>query len=63
MTTKRDCTGYASLDPELYNPNAERDARIKSEGLYSDSFHQLTTFNVDEDELKVKSAPVEFRSI
>jgi hypothetical protein len=26
-------------------------------------FHQLTTFNVDEDELKVKSAPVEFRSI
>ena len=28
-----------------YNPNAERDARIAAEGIYTDPIHQMTTFD------------------
>jgi hypothetical protein len=28
-----------------YNPNAERDARIAAEGIYTDPIHEFTTFN------------------
>jgi hypothetical protein len=43
-----------------HNPNAERDARIEAEGLYTDPIHQYTTFDEDEDDPKVKPAAPDF---
>jgi len=43
-----------------YNPNAERDARIEAEGLYTDPIHQYTTFDEDEDAPKVEPAAPDF---
>ncbi len=47
-------------DWQPYNPNAERDARIEAEGLYSDPIHQYTTFNEGEDDPKVEPAAPDF---
>ncbi len=33
-----------------YNPNAERDARIEAEGLYTDPIHQFTMFDEDDED-------------
>jgi hypothetical protein len=45
-------------DWQPYNPNAERDARIEAEGLYSDLIH--TTFDENDDDPKVASAAPDF---
>ena len=42
-------------DWHLYNPNAERDARIEAEGLYTDPIHQFT--KLDEDESAPEDEP------
>ena len=41
-----------------YNPNAERDARIAAEGLYTDPIHQFT--ELDEDEPNVQPVLPDF---
>ncbi|MEQ8672774.1 MAG: hypothetical protein RLP44_11885 [Aggregatilineales bacterium] len=48
------------VDWQPYNPNAERDARIEAEGLYTDPIRQFTTFGEDEDEPKVESVSPDF---
>jgi hypothetical protein len=45
-------------DWQPYNPNAERDARIEAEGLYTDPIHKLTTF--DEDDISISSPDFDF---
>jgi len=47
-------------DWQPYNPNAERDARIEAEGLYTDPIHQFTTFDEDEEDPKVEPAAPDF---
>lgn len=44
MMQRRDYTGSAysdSMDRHLYNSNAERDARIETEGLCTDAIQQV----------------------
>jgi hypothetical protein len=43
-----------------YNPNAERDARIEAEGLYSDPIQGIVTLDEDEDEPKVEPVSPDF---
>ncbi|PJF33502.1 MAG: hypothetical protein CUN57_02000, partial [Phototrophicales bacterium] len=43
-----------------YNPNAERDARIAAEGIYTDPIHEFTTFDEDEIEMKVEPVKPDF---
>ena len=45
---------------KLYNPNAERDARIEAEGIYTDPIYGVTTFDEDEDEPKVEVVSPDF---
>ncbi|QPC83617.1 hypothetical protein G4Y79_04335 [Phototrophicus methaneseepsis] len=47
-------------DWQPYNPNAERDARIEAEGLYTDPIHQFTTFEEEDDDPKVEPATPDF---
>jgi hypothetical protein len=47
-------------DWQPYNPNAERDARIEAEGLYTDPIHQFTTFDEEEDDPKTEPAAPDF---
>ncbi|MEO1440357.1 MAG: hypothetical protein AAFV33_08125, partial [Chloroflexota bacterium] len=59
----RDLNLTLTRDPadwQPYNPNAERDARIEAEGLYTDPIHQFTTFDEDEDDPKVEPAAPDF---
>ncbi len=43
-----------------YNPNAERDARIAAEGLYSDPIQQFTPLNEERDKPQVEPAVPDF---
>ena len=43
-----------------YNPNAERDARIEAEGLYTDPIQQFTKLDEDEDEPEVEPTAPDF---
>ncbi|GAB4523795.1 MAG: hypothetical protein OHK0046_37850 [Anaerolineae bacterium] len=59
----RDLKLMLTRDPadwQPYNPNAERDARIEAEGLYTDPIHQFTTFDEDEDDPKVEPTAPDF---
>lgn len=47
-------------DWQPYNPNAERDARIEAEGLYTDPIHQFTMFDEDEDDPKDEPVSPDF---
>jgi len=60
---RRAFTGFANAKRgnwHPYNPNAERDARIEAEGLYTDPIHQFTTFDEDEDDPKVEPPAPDF---
>jgi len=48
------------LDWQPYNPNAERDARIEAEGLYSDPIHQFTKLDEDESAPEVEPTAPNF---
>lgn len=43
-----------------YNPNAERDARIEAEGIYTDPIYDVTTLDNDEDDPMVESITPDF---
>lgn len=49
-----------SSDWHPYNPNAERDARIEAEGIYTDPIHYFTSFNENEDDPKIESVVPDF---
>jgi hypothetical protein len=64
-----DLTAYQNLTLTLtrdpvdwhpYNPNAERDARIEAEGLYTDPIQQFTRLDEGEDEQKVEPVSPDF---
>jgi hypothetical protein len=48
------------VDWQPYNPNAERDARIETEGLYTDPIQGFVTQDVGEDEPKIESVAPDF---
>jgi hypothetical protein len=48
------------MDWHPYNPNAERDARIAAEGLYSDSIQQFTAPNEEQDKPQLEPAAPDF---
>jgi len=43
-----------------YNPNAERNARIAAEALYTDPIQQFVKLGEGEDESKVEPLPPDF---
>lgn len=64
-----DLTAYQNLTLTLtrdpadwhpYNPNAERDARIEAEGLYTDPIQQFAKLDEGEDEPKVEPVSPDF---
>lgn len=57
--------GQYTLTHELsdwhpYNPNAEQDARIAAEGIYTDPIHEFTTFDEGKIEMKVEPVKPDF---
>ncbi len=48
------------VDWHPYNPNAERDARIEAEGLYTDPIQQFTGLDEAEDEPEVEPVSPDF---
>ena len=63
LTAYRDLNLTLTRDPadwQPYNPNAERDALIEMEGLYSDPIHQFMTFDEEEDNPKIEPAAPDF---
>jgi len=47
-------------DWQPYNPNAERDARIEAEGLYTDAIHLFVKLDEVEEEPKIEPATPDF---
>ena len=43
-----------------YNPNAERNAQVEAEGLYTDPIHQFVKLDEVEDEPKVEPVSPDF---
>ena len=63
LTAYQNLTLTLTHDPadwHPYNPNAERDARIEAEGVYSDPIQQFTTLDEGEDEPRVEPVSPDF---
>ena len=42
-----------------YNPNAERDARIAAEGIYTDPIYEVTTFDEADSNMEIANPDFE----